>query len=358
MKTSTQTPAVAGSSTSENVRAALAASLNGLTASKGSNPAPRADTAGTPEKPVLNGLTSDAATMAAAAQAALRTATTVTELAQVFDVLQPGRCASRAKRLQYWVERIGTTPLVDVSTDQVDAVLAELEHHPGRRGKLRSGGTVNRFRAALASLIKFARRHRRLPRGWASPLADLPQHKESPGRLRYLSAEEEQRLMAAAALQQWPLLPLVIRMAIVTGLRKGALNGLTWDDVDLDAAVVGVDRTKNGDAHLSPLTPDLVAALRAVKPAKALPTHLIFGGKNPNVPHNYTHAFAQAVKAAGIEGITFHGLRHTSCSRLAQAGRSLLEIADHAGHRNLATTRRYSHLSTKGRAAMVSEVFA
>jgi integrase len=344
-------------STYENTRAALAAALNRARAPEPPAPAP----AGSPD---VDGLTfaqtveQSAQQAATAALASLRTAQTVRELAAAFGVLQPGRDESRTSRLNFWVERVGDVPLADLTCDQVDAVMAEVESIPGRKGKLRSGGTVNRFRAALASLIKFARRHRRLPRGWASPLADLPQHKESPGRLRYLSEDEEARLMAAAALQRWPLLPLLIRMAIVTGLRKGALTGIAWGDLDLDDGVVRVGRTKNGDSHVAPLTPDLVAALTAVRPAKALPTHLVFGGKNANVAHNFDHSFAQAVITAGIERVTFHGLRHTSCSRLAQAGRTLLEIAEHAAHRNLATTRRYAHLSTKGRAAMVSEVFA
>lgn len=345
-------PGVASRSTSEEVRAALAAALCGARA-------PQSPPAVPPAAPVLNGLKQAAEQTTAAALIAVKTATTVAELAAVFSVLQPGRDASRTTRLEFWTERIGSTPLVDVSTDQVDAILAELEHEPGRWGRVRTGGTINRFRAAFASLVKFARKHRRLPRGWISPLRDLPQHKESPGRVRYLSADEEARLMAAAQLQRWPLLPLVIRVAIVTGLRKSALDGLTWADIDFAAGVARVARTKNGDEHVAPLTPDILAALTAVKPAHALPSHLIFGSrKNPNVVHNYIHAFARALKVAGIEGASLHTLRHTSCSRLAEAGRSLLEIAEHAGHRSMTMARRYSHLSTKGRASMVREVFA
>ncbi|MBK7416257.1 MAG: tyrosine-type recombinase/integrase, partial [Dechloromonas sp.] len=54
----------------------------------------------------------------------------------------------------------------------------------------------------------------------------------------------------------------------------------------------------------------------------------------------------------------FHTLRHTSCSRLAQAGVDILAIAEHAGHRSLSMTRRYSHLCIKGRANTINSVFA
>ena len=91
---------------------------------------------------------------------------------------------------------------------------------------------------------------------------------------------------------------------------------------------------------------------------KAMDTDLIFVGKHLNVPHDFRHGFNEACKMAGLEDVTFHTLRHTSCSRLAQAGVDILAIAEHAGHRSLSMTRRYSHLSIKGRANTINNVFA
>jgi len=149
-----------------------------------------------------------------------------------------------------------------------------------------------------------------------------------------------------------------VRFALVTAMRKGNIRNLAWKDVDLEKGLAIVHRDKRGRTHIGTLTPDVVAGLRAIKPQHAMQTDLVFCGREPNVPHNFTHAWYNAVREAGLEGdFTFHGLRHTSCSRLAQAGRSLLEIAEHAGHSNLSTTRRYSHLNTAGRRRMVNETF-
>lgn len=212
----------------------------------------------------------------------------------------------------------------------------------------------------MQSLIRFSRQKRLLPRGWASPFDNIPQHAENPGKVRFLSIEEEQKLMAAARLQAWVLLPLLIRLAIVTGLRRGALMGLRWGDVilDGDAPHVKVERTKNGDAHISPITPDLVQEFNRMRRVKAHDTELIFVGKHWNKPHDFRHGFDEACKLAGLDGVTFHTLRHTSCSRLAQAGVDILAIAEHAGHRSLTMTRRYSHLCVKGRANTINSVFA
>jgi hypothetical protein len=52
-----------------------------------------------------------------------------------------------------------------------------------------------------------------------------------------------------------------------------------------------------------------------------------------------------AAKAAGLSGVTFHTLRHTAGSWMAQAGHSAVQIAKVLGHATTATTDRYMHLS-------------
>ena len=289
-----------------------------------------------------------------------QTPKTVAEIGAVFLSLTPVRDPMLKTRLSFWTDRLGDKPLADVDPDDVDRLLAELETVPGKNGKFKSGPTINRYRMAMQSLIRFARQKRLLPRGWVSPFADIPQHKENPGKVRFLNAEEEQKLMDAARLQSWVLLPLLIRLAIVTGLRRGALLGLRWGDVvlDDDAPHVKVERTKNGDAHVSPITPDLVAEFKRMRRVRAGDADLIFVGKHLDRPHDFRHGFNEACELAGLEGVTFHTLRHTSCSRLAQAGVDILAIAEHAGHRSLSMTRRYSHLCIKGRANTINSVFA
>lgn len=285
---------------------------------------------------------------------------TVAEIAAVFLSLTPMRDPNLKDRLQFWIDRFHDTALAELSTDDVDAALAELETQPNKHGKFKSGPTINRFRMAMQSLIRFARQKRLLPRGWVSPFTDIPQHPENPGKVRFLTTDEENRLMDAALLQSWVLLPLLIRLAIVTGLRRGALLSLRWGDVilDDDAPHVKVERTKNGDAHVSPITPDLVQEFKRMRRVKSDDGSLIFVGKHLNVPHDFRHGFNEACRLARLEGVTFHTLRHTSCSRLAQAGVDILAIAEHAGHRSLTMTRRYSHLCIKGRANTINNVFA
>lgn len=291
---------------------------------------------------------------------ALLQARTLADFSRVMLLLKPGRDKSRDARAKLWTDRLGDVPLVELSAAQVDAVITELETVPGPSGKMRSGATINRHRAALASIIKFARERRRLPLDWVSPLAHIPIQPEGPGIGRSLTRDEEARLMAAAALQAWPLLPLLIRMALTTALRKGNVWTLQWRHVDLAERVLRIprDEVKNGEPHIAPLTADVVAALAAIKPADAADWHFVFAGKSPNKPHNFHYCWTKARREAGLAaGFRFHDLRHSSCSRLGEAGKSALEIAAHSGHKSLAMVMKYTHLSVTPRAKMVNEVF-
>lgn len=63
-------------------------------------------------------------------------------------------------------------------------------------------------------------------------------------------------------------------------------------------------------------------------------------------PLNYpTHWFVPAVRAAKIRDYKWHDNRHTYASRLRQTGTPLGNIAELLGHKGLAITRRYAHLS-------------
>lgn len=218
----------------------------------------------------------------------------------------------------------------------------------------------------------------------AHPLAKLRlKPTESPQVVRYLRADEEQRLLAALAARDveaaaardrfnhWRqarkkpalpaldgysdhLTPLVI-VALHTGLRRGELFSLQWRDLDLAAAVLTVQarHAKSKRGRRIPLNASAVAALRAWQPPKAKRTAYVFPGPHGKRLTNVQTSWETVLEAAHVVDFRFHDLRHTFASKLVQRGVPLLVVSQLLGHSLLTTTMRYAHLApNQGREAV------
>ena len=180
-----------------------------------------------------------------------------------------------------------------------------------------------------------------------NPVADIRKKKESGGRVRFLSDEERESLLAACRKPAWPSLHALVSLAILTGARRGELITLKWSDIDLKTNRATVHDTKNGDPRVLPLFGKALDAIRELKLQHSSRSEFVFpqpsGFPGPYL-HFESHWYA-ALEAAGIENLRFHDLRHTTASYLAQQGTSLLEIADTLGHRTMSMVKRYAHLT-------------
>lgn len=119
---------------------------------------------------------------------------------------------------------------------------------------------------------------------------------------------------------------------------------LVWENVDLNLRVARVPRTKNGDAVHIPLNADAMKALMVFRSRGDGTGRVVrnAAGRPLNYP---THWFVPAVSAAKIRDYKWHDNRHSYASRLRQTGTPLGNIAELLGHKGLAMTRRYAHLS-------------
>jgi integrase len=287
-------------------------------------------------------------------------------LIDAYVAVYRGRDTALLTRLDFWRGRLGSVPIPAIDADMVDAEMAYLAD----RGALKyvrgkgivkadrplSPATLNRHLVALGSVITFARKRRLLPRNHVSPIAGVEKQRESEGRLLYLSEDQVDKVIACAALARWRKLPTLVRMAFTTGLRLGALTGLRWRDVDLEAGRAIVERTKNGRPHVAHLTPATVAALKAM-PGHRISDGLVFSGHDEQRPHQFRKAWEVACREAGVGPLPFHALRHSCASHLATKGASSVLLADTLGHRSLRMVARYAHLSIDARAKAIEEAF-
>lgn len=285
-----------------------------------------------------------------------------------FNAAYTGRDFALPQRLNWWVNELG--PDVDVTTidaDQVDQAMVRLANRGAMRnisgrglepaGRLLSPSTLNRYQFALGSLFKYLRQRRILPRTWHNPLRDLPSQPESEGRLCYLTADQVKKVVAIARTLSWSKLPALILTTFNSGLRRGALMGLRWRDVDWEAGTVTVERTKNGRGIVSPLTPETMAELKAIKNIDDKPDSLIFCGKHPNKPHDFRHSWERALSEAGIPYMPFHAMRHSTASHAAKNGASTVMLMNILGHSSPKMSARYAHFAVSDKAEFVNRIF-
>lgn len=103
-----------------------------------------------------------------------------------------------------------------------------------------------------------------------------------------------------------------------------------------------------------PLVPAVVEQLDKLKAGAT--TRVFRSSRDAERVFRFEPKFIEALQAARIKGATFHTLRHSAASMLARNGATLLEIGDLLGHRQMQMTKRYSHLATSHKAALVNRV--
>lgn len=172
-------------------------------------------------------------------------------------------------------------------------------------------------------------------------------------RVRYLTNDERDKLLAACKAHPNPQLYPIVVMALATGARQGEIVNLQIRDVDLVTGKTVLRDTKNGETRSVPL---VTYALEVIKGQAEFAERLYLD--NPASNHrylfprldgmnhvNFRHAWYQALKASQVKDFRFHDLRHSAASYLAMNGATLLEIAAILGHKTLEMVKRYSHLS-------------
>lgn len=156
---------------------------------------------------------------------------------------------------------------------------------------------------------------------------------------------------------------------LTTGARRSEVLALRWSDIDLDAGTVTISEaldpvaggrkaTKTGATMRVTIDPQSVALLRRWR-SEALQRALYIGAtvdrdayvishavdcSRPWRPDYATKRYAKIARAAGIDGLTLHGLRHAVVSVLLSAGIDPKTVQDRVGHTRMATTTdKYGH---------------
>jgi len=227
---------------------------------------------------------------------------------------------------------------------------------PTVRNKPRSITSVNRELEVLRKMLNVALRE-----GWIirNPFARgdvLISKSDEQQRERILTKEEEERLLHACTGKKEHLRPILI-CAIDTGMRRGEILKLKWEDVGFQEGVITIQafNTKTLKQRQVAMTQRLTSELkRLYEDSPKEPTLLVFG-----ITDNVKRAFDSARRIAGLLDVRFHDLRHTHATRLVQHHIPLSEVGRILGHTQPSTTYRYvnANVETARRAAAVLDEF-
>ena len=199
--------------------------------------------------------------------------------------------------------------------------------------------TKNRELATLKKAFNLARREWE----WCTdnPVCRVSMERENNTRDRWLTVEEEQRLLAAAV----PWLRELVVFAIYTGMRMGEILALTWTGADLFRRTVTVFRSKNGERRTIPVNTTVLGLLKDKYAARPRTTDIVFHSQTdtPLDGSNIRRALTTALDIAKIQDLHFHDLRHTFATRMVQAGIDLYKVQRLLGHKSPIMTQRYAH---------------
>ena len=220
-----------------------------------------------------------------------------------------------------------------------------------------------------------------------NPLGALkPLKVDDNARVRFLSRSEEAALRSAldereniirarrASANEWRsvrgreslppidapfadyLKPLVLT-ALNTGMRRGELFALDWNDIDLGRRVITVNgqHSKSGRTRYVDLNSEAHKLLKQWSDLSI--GHLVFPNPSTGVRFdNIKSSWNRLRRMANLEDFRFHDLRHTFASKLVMAGVDLYTVKELMGHSTIQMTERYAHLAPEHRASAVEKI--
>lgn len=232
------------------------------------------------------------------------------------------------------VPEMGTMKVISVKRTVISGLHHRLRHIPYQ---------ANRTLGVLSTMFALAEAWN-LRDADSNPCRGVKKFKERK-RERFLSAEELESLGKALEAEEWtaPSAVACIRLLILTGCRLGEIQTLKWAWVDLKSKLINLPDSKTGKKTIY-LGQAAMDELRRTPKIKDNP-FVITGYIEGQYLMDIQRPWRRIRKAAGLEDVRIHDLRHTFASHGVAIGQGLPIIGKLLGHTGIQTTARYAHLA-------------
>lgn len=248
------------------------------------------------------------------------------------------------------------TPLEAVTAYSLEAYTLHL-----RSVENNGPSTINRKMAIISKILGYAHRHQVIK---FKP--HIKSQREPDGRMKYYTHEEEKALIDKlleldSPRNKFKSVSDFFTICIDTGMRRGELLNLEWEDVDFEKRQVVLpdpDMIKAALPRSIPMTTRVreLFIARKLHRNKCERPFLMTGHQLDAQVQKFKDAVVNTgERYMDIEDVPlFHTCRHTFISRLLQKGVPLTTVRELAGHRDIGTTMRYAHLSPNNHVDAIS----
>jgi integrase len=219
----------------------------------------------------------------------------------------------------------------------------------------------------LRGVVKYAERT-----GYRVPTLSFPAIALPKGRLRYLTFDEESRLLAAVdpkrkirgmapyeerpaqTKQEMQDIADFVVFLLDTGARYTEAATLPWASVDMERGTLTLWRAKVNNESILFITERLMSVLRR-RHAERTGAYVFSNRKGQARGYN-AGTIRKAFDRADLKDCSAHTLRHTHATRLIQHGLSIYEVKEMLGHADIKTTMRYAHIEQRATSSKAKAV--
>jgi integrase len=185
----------------------------------------------------------------------------------------------------------------------------------------------------------------------ANPMKGVKLLREANMPERILTKDEITQLLAVCSDYFRP----IVLTALHTGMRKGEILGLKWEQVDLEARVITILFSKSGRIRKIPINSLLFEILKGLR-EKSVSEYVFTCRRTKLPPGEIRTAWLTAIRKSGIIRCRFHDLRHTFASHLVASGVDIVTVKELLGHADIKMTMRYAHSAPASKVKAVASL--